>query len=655
MSYRLTDLVDLGSLRALLESLHHATGILQGLVAADGEVLTEIGWQDVCTRFHRVHPCTNARCQAATRSLAGRAISAPFVGARCGNGLTEYAAAVVVEGDHLATLFFQVLHEPPDLEVFRAQARECGFDEQAYVAAIRAVPVMPTERVTSIMTFYADLARMLAQSGLDRLRQREAEQRLAERNRDLAALIDERTRELAVKNAELQREIDERRQVEQDLRASKKRLRAVMDASPIAMGWTNQAGEVEYVNRRFTELFGWEKDDVRTAYAHLFADDGAGASARYARAAPPLGAANDGGEDTVAALTEKSVVCKDGSIRHVVMGVTWAGDRRLGTFLDVTDRWLADQRELARHASLALIARDAPLDRTLSTILRGVQVEDSEVVCSILVGDVDGATLYVDASGSRPAAGAHGHHPDCVDHGSATAPSCWTEEIRSSAGLVLAVLTVCHRHRRVTQDRERRIIARACQLVSIAIERHRARDELERQARTDFLTALPNRRRLFEVAKDELDRAARYGRPFSVLMIDLDHFKDINDAHGHEGGDAVLRAIAETLRETVRGLDTMGRLGGEEFAAVLPEASLQGALETAERLRLAVERARPTLPDGARVSVTVSIGVAALTDGVLDLETVFARADEALYAAKAAGRNRVRSLSGLAPARAARP
>lgn len=645
MRHRFSDLVDLASFQSLLESLHQATGILPGLVDGDDQVLTTFGWQQVCTRFHRTHPCTNERCQANTRRLAASASSAPHVGRACGNGLMDYAAAIVVEGERLATLYFQVLHEPPDLEAFRVQARECGFDESEYLAAIREVPVLPPERVASIMAFYAELARVLAQSGLDRLRQREAEQRLANDNRELASRIEERTRELAAKNDELQREVDERKQVEQALRASKKRLQAVMDSSPVAMGWSSQDGRIEYVNRRFTELFGYERDDIPAVFERWLADDTAGDRDEVSG----LAAATALREDGSATFTDTTIVCKDGSIRHVVLGVAWAGDRRLGTFLDVTDRWLADQRELARQGSLALIARDAPLPRTLGTIIRGVQVEDGELVCSILMRDAEGAQLRIDASGSGPA-DMSDHHPECMFHTAAPtrAPtSCWSEDIRLSTGQVLATFLVCHRHQREVTDGERRSVARACQLASIAIERQRARAELEHQARTDFLTGLPNRRRLFEVAEAELKRALRYRRPFSVLMVDVDRFKDVNDEHGHDGGDLVLQTVAEVLRETARSVDTVARLGGEEFAVVLPEASELGAIESAERLRVAIEHARTETTGGDAVQVTVSIGVASLDDEVADLESLFARADRALYLAKKGGRNRVCSAGGL--------
>jgi diguanylate cyclase (GGDEF)-like protein len=163
---------------------------------------------------------------------------------------------------------------------------------------------------------------------------------------------------------------------------------------------------------------------------------------------------------------------------------------------------------------------------------------------------------------------------------------------------------------------------------------------LEAQAHTDVLTGLANRRRFFEVADAELARARRYGTPLSVLMLDIDHFKDVNDAHGHRAGDRVLQQLARTCLEVLRTVDVVGRVGGEEFAILLPETAREGAVEVAERLREAVGRAEVAREEGVPLRVTVSIGVSTLS-GAANLDTLMSQADTALYDAKHAGRNRV--------------
>ena len=165
----------------------------------------------------------------------------------------------------------------------------------------------------------------------------------------------------------------------------------------------------------------------------------------------------------------------------------------------------------------------------------------------------------------------------------------------------------------------------------------RSRNELESLVRTDPMTGVFNRRGFAERAKT-LFEGARRGRKLCALVLDLDHFKDINDRHGHAAGDAVLTEIAQRLRATVRGSDVVGRLGGEEFAALLPRTPFAEALEVAERLRVIIEHAE-VFHEGLVIRVSTSVGVAEfdLADG--SFEDLLRRADAALYDAKAAGRN----------------
>lgn len=168
-------------------------------------------------------------------------------------------------------------------------------------------------------------------------------------------------------------------------------------------------------------------------------------------------------------------------------------------------------------------------------------------------------------------------------------------------------------------------------------EQERTRAELLRLSTTDPLTGLRNRRSLLERAEQEIARAARHGTPLSLLVLDMDRFKAINDRYGHAEGDRVLVRLADCLRAELRASDVAGRLGGEEFAVVLPEAAASGALEVAERIRRCVE----TCCFGEHPpAATVSIGAATWSAGET-VEALLRRADEALYAAKAAGRNRV--------------
>jgi diguanylate cyclase (GGDEF)-like protein len=161
-------------------------------------------------------------------------------------------------------------------------------------------------------------------------------------------------------------------------------------------------------------------------------------------------------------------------------------------------------------------------------------------------------------------------------------------------------------------------------------------------ATTDALTGIANRRQLLDIGEQETRRAQRYGKPLAVLMIDVDRFKQINDRWGHPSGDRVICHIADQLRGTLRAVDSYGRLGGEEFAAILPETDAAGAIQVAERLRLAIEASETArADDGQVIRHTASIGVVALKPDDADFEALLQRADRALYRAKASGRNTV--------------
>lgn len=164
--------------------------------------------------------------------------------------------------------------------------------------------------------------------------------------------------------------------------------------------------------------------------------------------------------------------------------------------------------------------------------------------------------------------------------------------------------------------------------------------ELFHQASTDPLTGISNRRYFITQAEQELRRSRRFGRNLSVLMIDVDHFKIINDRHGHAVGDAVLQGVVKRCLESLRQSDLLGRLGGEEFAVILPETNLAAATEAAERLRRHMEE-RPLIAERIAIACTVSVGVAELNASDGSIDDLLHRADETLYRAKNKGRNRV--------------
>jgi len=205
-------------------------------------------------------------------------------------------------------------------------------------------------------------------------------------------------------------------------------------------------------------------------------------------------------------------------------------------------------------------------------------------------------------------------------------------------GKVTGVLCLDRMDGRVFEERELEPARLCANLAAIAIQNARTYEEMERQAISDGLTGLHNYRHFHESLKAEVSRAGRYGEHFCLLMMDLDHFKAVNDTIGHQKGDEVLRAVAGVLRSCSRESDYAARYGGEEFAMLLPRTLLAEAKTLAERVRASVSALDPGHPD---LHVTVSIGVSAFPESAADSDGVLGAADAALLRAKSGGRDRV--------------
>ena len=178
---------------------------------------------------------------------------------------------------------------------------------------------------------------------------------------------------------------------------------------------------------------------------------------------------------------------------------------------------------------------------------------------------------------------------------------------------------------------------RHAQTERLLVERN---EELLQLASTDILTGLTNRRAIIQQAQAEIRRASRYQKDLAVMMLDIDHFKQVNDQYGHAAGDRVLAEFAALCMQSIRDSDLAGRYGGEEVFILMPEIDLKTAILSAERLRMTVAAHPFKLSDGRELSVSCSIGIAMYMPQQDDLDKLLLRADQALYQAKHQGRNR---------------
>lgn len=623
----------------MLESFFQATGIPNGVVDNQGKLLSMSSGENACIRFHRCQAEAEQRCRESNIAIMSNLHEGHVAGGLCKNGLMDYATPVVIEGRQLATLFLgQVLHEAPNMTYFKAQASLFGFDEKAYLESIAAIPVLSKQRIESHMAVMVEMAKMLAANGLARIRQNSLE-------KDLTAIAERRIQ-----------------------------LEDILEFSPVAIGWSDNEDRIEYINHQFTKIFGYTLEDLpdlETWYRLAYPDE------QYRNTViqkwrDQVTLARDNGN--IPPEIETSVSCKNGEVRRILIRPTWVGRRRLISFSDMTERWNNEKRRQARDAMLEMVARGADLSDILNAIVLQIEQEDKAARGSVLLMDEAGKHLLNGAAPNLP--DFYNQAIDGVEIGmgvgscgtaaylgervivqdihtheywkpyvelakQAGLRACWSEPILSSRGKVLGTFAIYHASTKSPQADDLERIGFAANLASIAIENRLVHTELERRAYSDYLTSLANRRYFLEQAERELDRVQRHGGKLSILMLDIDHFKQINDSYGHKIGDTVLKKLAEVCLTALREIDIIGRIGGEEFAVLLPSTGSRLSIQVAERIRSALATTPVQPENGNAFNFTVSCGVATLNEKDEDIDSLLIRADRALYLAKNKGRNRV--------------
>jgi diguanylate cyclase (GGDEF)-like protein/PAS domain S-box-containing protein len=444
--------------------------------------------------------------------------------------------------------------------------------------------------------------------------------------------------------------------------------RLVLDTLPIGVVVKDEAQRYLMMNDNAAALFGLDKERVRGhTDRELFPADVAEHRQREDQAVL------DGLGEVV---REETVEVRGGEF-HVLSHkrAVELGGRRLLVVagIDISSRRLAEQRLADERELLQLVAANAEQATVLDSICRRIESYLHGGFAAVMVVDADGRHLRCGAAPNLPAsyvAAIDGIEigpgmcscPEAAASGEVAIASdiaddpnwlgcrdlaeqhslraCWSMPVFAADRRILGTFAIYFRSPRVPTALDRDLVEQGTRLAAIAIERAQASAALHRMATIDMLTGLPNRQHFFDLGQRELARGLRAGRPLAAFMIDIDHFKRINDQHGHGGGDEVLRAIGKRFAASLRGADVVGRLGGEEFAVLLPETELQTAILVAERLRRTVADTPVPLTEGGACHATVSVGVAMAAAGD-DLDRLLLRADKALYTAKNSGRNQV--------------
>ena len=451
-------------------------------------------------------------------------------------------------------------------------------------------------------------------------------------------------------------------------------LNDVLNATPIAVAWSGlTSGHVEYINSSFSDLFGYTLDDlgnIESWYLRVVSDP-----QHYKTVIEPW--VQDCFLRNTLVDIETTLFCKDHSVRHVRMCSAIIDDKRLWYFNDVTEHWVAEERLRVRSDMLEMVAKSSALKDILNVIVKQIQKESPHSLCSVLLFDkveqrlrlgaapdfpdfyneaIDGVQIGLNVGscgtaaflGKRVIVEDIFSHPYWEDYASlarqADVAACWSDPIMSSKGDLLGTFAIYKRFPSAPTDKDFELINFASNLVSIAIESFRAQEELQNRAYFDHLTGLANRGHFFQQCESILSNAAEQAFPLSIVMMDVDHFKQVNDKFGHKTGDLVLQTLAAKSMSILRRSDLIARIGGEEFAILLPFTDKKEALRIAERLRESIEKST-VLGDGNRiVRFTVSLGVAHRKNGACTVDSLLNHADKALYQSKAAGRNCVFAL-----------
>ncbi|MBE0680403.1 MAG: diguanylate cyclase [Anaerolineales bacterium] len=217
----------------------------------------------------------------------------------------------------------------------------------------------------------------------------------------------------------------------------------------------------------------------------------------------------------------------------------------------------------------------------------------------------------------------------------------WLGVPLKAQGILIGLLAIDSTESNHFTEEDINIASKFANQVAVALENARLFEETQAQAITDPLTGVYNRRGLFGLGKVEFARSVRSNQPFSAIMVDLDHFKKINDAYGHAIGDLVLCETANRSKNCIREIDYLGRYGGEELVILLPDTTLSASMMVAERLRMAIANTPVKINEETKINITASLGVAGKDENTTSLEMLISHADQAMYAAKRKGRNRV--------------
>ncbi|EAR61351.1 diguanylate cyclase [Neptuniibacter caesariensis] len=464
---------------------------------------------------------------------------------------------------------------------------------------------------------------------------------------------------------------------QRDIIRERDRAQSYLDTVETMMMVLDTEGRITMINRKGCEILGYEETDILHSlwYSPRYISEMEDRYQSYLKSIERGYLSKD------LEYTENAVLDSDGN--HLIIAwhnkLQFDDDGNLTGMLsageDITQKHYFSTLDRIRSEAMQSALEGSSLNKILDKVLKGIERLNPGSQCSILLLDDSGQHLMGCAAPSLPEAynqaidgvqigdgvGSCGtaafHQKRVIVEDIQTHPywaafkelaavhslgSCWSEPIFGKKGRLLGTFAIYHENACSPIDRDLYLITRTADFVSLLIEEQQTEANLHRLATTDELTSLANRRKFLTTLEAELARAKRYHRELSLCMLDLDHFKRINDDNGHSAGDSVLVEVAKIMEAMLRESDMAGRIGGEEFAILLPDTSEDDALILAERLREAIESLEIKY-QAHTLKLTTSIGVASLNQmpEIVQASELLSAADDCMYYAKQNGRNLV--------------
>ena len=590
--YSIKDLVSLDVLKQVFEQFNQATGYTVGFVSyPEQEILISIGWRDACTKFHRAFPASAEACVKSNKSMTERLKEIKDINLeRCEHGLVDGGVPIVIKGKHVATLATgQVFFDKPDLDWFRQQAKKFGFKEDEYVDAIKSVPVVSESDFMKMLLFLKDIAFVIGEFGIFNLRMKEKRVVL---EKEISARV-KIEKELQVNKDKLKKVIREKTEAvaaaEAQCKVKMEALNELIENIPDAVVVTNLDGVIIKVNKTFVDIFGKEGCAIGKHSVDFVSEGDRHKVINNIKACIEKGHGNNievtaltKDKQVIPVLVNSSLVLDDkGNPKSTIALIRNISElKRAEMALSMLE---SNYRTIFEMASDAMVIRDINNYKVVDANAKACEMfgyAKGEMIGLDLDNIIIGNPIYTNKDIGKFFDKAVDGEPQLFEMlaKDRSGKTFWIENHikRVIIGGTYRIMAIA-RDISGRKKSEEKIFG----LNKALMEANRS---LTKLALRDSHTGLYNHRYFVEAIDSELNRAKRHFSQVSLVMVDIDYFKSINDVYGHQFGDLVLKQFSDMLRKAMRLYDLVARYGGEEFMVIAPGTDRKGALVLGKRI-----------------------------------------------------------------------